>query len=199
MEILRDRRPYRLLGGGEEVHQVRTWREAHQVLVEYEQLGEGTQALVAALGPERTSQEGGGGRKRHRDNNGAQGKGVAGGSDPPDVAAFGNQDERSGSMPGHLRKVCWYKRDQGKCDRPDCSFDHDDRRVKEARAWLEQNRGPKGGGKGKSGGKGHPSAAGGGADAEPHAGVVPGARSRALPGQSGRRGAAVSEPRILLA
>eukprot|EP00969_Alexandrium_andersonii_P074049 3265597-Alexandrium_andersonii.AAC.1 len=30
MEILKDRRPYRLPGGGEETRQVRSWREAHQ-------------------------------------------------------------------------------------------------------------------------------------------------------------------------
>eukprot|EP00969_Alexandrium_andersonii_P178078 7874153-Alexandrium_andersonii.AAC.1 len=49
MEILKDRRPYRLPGGGEETRQVRSWREAHQVLVELEQLGESTRALVAGL------------------------------------------------------------------------------------------------------------------------------------------------------
>ena len=37
-EVLKDRRPYPTVGGGEETRQVRTWREAHRVVVELEQL-----------------------------------------------------------------------------------------------------------------------------------------------------------------
>ena len=55
-------------------------------------------------------------------------------------------------MPDHLRQVCWQLRDKGKCDRENCHFDHDPRRVAEAKQY---SAGGKGKGKGKgSGGKG---------------------------------------------
>ena len=149
-EVLKDRRAYPLLGGGEEVRQVRNWREAHALVVEQEQLLEGSRALIGGVGL--PSGAPGGGNPRR------------GGRRGRSRSAQGNRDgNRDGStvhavepvlsiMPDHLRQVCWQLRDKGKCDRENCHFDHDPRRVAEAKQY---SAGGKGKGKGKgSGGKG---------------------------------------------
>ena len=66
MEILKDRRFYPAPGGGEVQRQVSTWKEAHGVLVELEQLTEGSRALMAPLHSDDPSCRGGRGNGKGR-------------------------------------------------------------------------------------------------------------------------------------
>ena len=65
------------MGGGEEVRQVKTWREAHRIVVELEQLAESSKALLAAVNaPEQVDVAGVEEKFRRR---GGKGKGGRGG------------------------------------------------------------------------------------------------------------------------
>ena len=133
-EILKDRRPYRQANGvGEEVRQVKTWREAHSVLVEIEQLGESSRALVGGtFCDEGADRPGRGKRRRGKPVGGESGQQAQAGQQPGGVIGA--------VTPDHLKKVCWDLRDKGKCERPNCTFDHDERRIKEARLAKDKGK-----------------------------------------------------------
>ena len=143
-EVLKDRRAYPLPGGGQEVRQVRSWREARALVVEQRQLMEGSRALLGAVQPGESPAGGGDGRARRR--GGRSRSAVRGDGDAPSVAAV------AASLPEHLRQACWQLRDKGKCDRENSRFDHDPRRVAESKQYASTAE--KGAGKGKGKGKG---------------------------------------------
>ena len=132
-EILKDRRFYPAPGGGEVQRQVGTWKEAHGVLVELEQLTEGSRALMAPMNPDEPSGKGNG--KGRRGRRGDQKGGARNGA--PEVAAIDTE---------HLKKICFQARDNKKCERPGCQFDHDPRRLAEARKLKAQKDQKPGGG-----------------------------------------------------
>ena len=136
-EILKDKRAY-AVPSGDTLRGPQTWKEAHRVLVEYKQLVEGNKALIGALGEALLPESDGGA---------AQGSGRRGkrGRQAPAVAAIGGDD--------HLAKICFELRDKGACSRAGCQYDHDPRRIAEARKLKEKGKGKgKGKGDGKNGG-----------------------------------------------
>ena len=108
-EILKDRRLYPSPSGGPEtMRAAATWREAHRILLEFDAIGAGTKALVAAIGgpPARTDK-----RKPRAANAG-------------DAPAFNAVD---------APQVCFRARDHGTCDRTGCAYSHDEGLLKAAR------------------------------------------------------------------
>ena len=140
-EVLKDRRAYPRVGGGEEVRQVKTWREAHRIVVELEQLMEGSRALLAAVNaPE--MQEVAAFEGKGRLKGAGKGKAPAGsgkGETRPRDGSGGPPRRRApdvAMLPEHLKQVCYQMRDQGKRGREGCKFDHDKRRVEEAKKLM---------------------------------------------------------------
>lgn len=88
-----------------------TWREAHRILLEFDAIGAGTKALVAAVGGSLTQTR----TDRRKPGNPAN----AGCS--PAVNAL------------DAPNICFRARDQGTCDRPGCTFSHDEGLLKAAR------------------------------------------------------------------
>ena len=88
-----------------------TWREAHRILLEFDAIGAGTKALVAAVGGSLTQTR----TDRRKPSKPAN----AGNS--PAVNAVDTPN------------VCFRARDQGACDRPGCTFSHDEGLLKAAR------------------------------------------------------------------
>ncbi len=135
-EILKDRRLYPSpTGGPEAMRAAATWREAHRILLEFDAIGAGTKALVAAVGglPAQTRT---GKRKT--------GKGADADNAPP-VNAVDSP------------LICFRAQDSGTCDRPSCTFSHDEGLLKAARkekadrdsGYQPKDKGSKGAGKGK--------------------------------------------------
>ena len=132
-EILKDRRLYASpTGGPEEMRNPQTWREAHRVLLEIESVSAGTKALVAAVGMA-DQKEGPQLSKAARKKMQKELEGT------PDVNAIGGQ------------QVCFRARDNGTCDRTDCSYSHDPALLASARKEKSAKEARQGGG--KNGGK----------------------------------------------
>ena len=130
MEILKDQRDR---GDGAGIRQVKTWREAHRILVSLEELEDGGRAFH--INTFSTAADDGKGKRKKQ-------KGKGKGKERVNmVAATGPGEEPVG--------VCWQERDRGKCTRPNCHFSHDAKRVAEARAELGREKGGKGKGKDK--------------------------------------------------
>ena len=114
-EILKDRRSYSIPIGGEEMRQVKTWREAHRILVELEQVSDDNKALIAAIDGEGGSGGGKGHKNKKKDDT------------DTDQDVIGGVNEKG---------LCFQMRDKGKCEREGCTFDHDPKKIKAAQAAL---------------------------------------------------------------
>ena len=139
---------------------MRTWREAHRVVVELEQLHEGSRALLGALGsgartgatpppPHPAGEEGDRKRRRGRGSR-TENRSASRGRRGEDPAV--KPGSFVAAMPPHLRQICYRMRDNGVCDRENCTFDHDPRRIKEAKQHAQREASQRGGGGGGGGG-----------------------------------------------
>ena len=167
-EVVKDRRIYDSDGPGAAHRQPLTWREAHLVLRDLEQMRAGAHAMVGSVSPAD-------GKAPHLSRGQARqlakqlnvpAKAITA-AFAPILGAFGGQPSR---RPASDRGICYQARDHGTCDNPECIYDHDPQRLAEARRakgggggrQRSQSRGPQGpkqqgqgDGKGKKGdGKG---------------------------------------------
>ena len=106
-----------------------TWKEAHRVVLDLEENQSNSQAMVAPVQPVLPGSSSEGGEWENKGSKKESKKALQ-----EMLAAFSG-----GGLPEHLRGMCFKARDNphGKCDVPNCQYDHDPRRISEARKLKE--------------------------------------------------------------
>jgi len=134
-EILKDKRIWDSSG---EARAVDSWREAHRILIEVEALEEGGRFFHAALGVRQDqawSPSHGGTASKARAQERAR----------PQEQWDGSLMASTTGQPGDAPGVCYRKRDSGKCDRPNCPYNHNAKVIAAATAEKEAKGRSKGG------------------------------------------------------